>query len=64
MTLFDKAEMRVICKDLSDFCLPYAVLLFDFLNNVLKPNKADNFQRYFLVRTIRRRQYFCPSDQR
>jgi hypothetical protein len=48
VTFFNKAEVWAVLKHLSDFFSPDAMLLDEFLNNVLKPDEACNFKDCFL----------------
>jgi hypothetical protein len=48
VTFFNKAEIWAVLKHLSDFFSPDAMLLGEFLNDVLKPDEACDFQGCFL----------------
>ncbi len=49
VSFFNKMEVGKTRKNLSDFLLPDTVFLGQFFNDVLKPYKARNLQRDFLL---------------
>ena len=49
VSFFNKVEVGKTRKNLSDFLLPDTVFLGQFFNDVLKPYKARNLQRDFLL---------------
>jgi hypothetical protein len=55
VTFFNKAEVWAVLKHLSDFFSPDAMFLDEFLNDVLKPDEACDFQGCFLDSKVKER---------
>jgi hypothetical protein len=49
MSLFNSSKLWLVCEHFPDFILVNVVPSFQFLHNVLKPDKARDFHQKLLI---------------
>lgn len=62
VTFFNKAEVWAILEHLSDFFSPDTMFLGKVLNDVLKPDKARDFQDFFLGSGVEQRSKLFRAE--